>query len=128
MTCWCCRDAPKAAAATPCTPESAVGTAGTFGTPTFPTAQSPQFPTLQATPFSEHVTSLVRCDYSSILSEYGFEAIDDFELYSEEDLVAMGFKKVHARKLLRAASVQLSTSASSVAGSSRLSLTPVPVQ
>jgi hypothetical protein len=34
---------------------------------------------------------------------YGFGDINDFEIYTEEELIDMGFKKVHARKLVRAA-------------------------
>jgi hypothetical protein len=54
-------------------------------------------------PLTDQVLSLVNHNYDHIVAEYGFDTLDDFELYSEEDLVVMGFKKVHARKLRRAA-------------------------
>lgn len=37
--------------------------------------------------------------YDSLFVECGFELAKDFDLYEEAELVEMGFKKVHARKI-----------------------------
>lgn len=73
------------------------GMGGGFDTPATPTANPADLPGV--------VRALLGgvCDYADILAEYGFGDMADFQLYSEQDLVDMGFKKVHARKLLRAA-------------------------
>eukprot|EP00041_Stephanoeca_diplocostata_P036284 m.1316848 g.1316848 ORF g.1316848 m.1316848 type:complete len:1510 (-) comp24839_c1_seq2:107-4636(-) len=40
--------------------------------------------------------------YERMCAECGFDFAKDFDLYEEEELVEMGFKKVHARKIKRA--------------------------
>jgi serine/threonine protein kinase len=77
-------------------------------------------------PICAEVAAILKgTDYSALLTENGFDTLDDFEMYTEDDLVEMGFKKVHARKLRRASSMHSPMSSPNVvvpATPSRLAL------